>query len=186
MSKLDVTVKNHEDREFDLLDIDDDYSMLGGMNACVRVYGEKDPVSVMGDSSDPQRIKTRTVQEETGFVFRSRVLNPKWLEGLKEHGYRGAIELSKLTEYMIGWDGTSDVIEPWMYQSVAEKFIFDEENRKWIEENNPYALRAMSGRLLEAVQRGMWDPDEATKDRLQSIYLESENDLEEMSDADQK
>ena len=102
MASLDVTVKNHNDREFDLLDIDDDYEVLGGMNATVRAYGGHKPYSVMGDSSDIDRLKLRTLEGETSYVIRSRVLNPKWLEGLKQHGFSGAIELSKLTEYMGG------------------------------------------------------------------------------------
>ena len=61
----------------------------------------------------------------------------------------GSMELSKLTEYMLGWDATSDVIEPWMYESVTEHFLLDEENRKWLEESNPYALREMASRLLK-------------------------------------
>ena len=182
MSKLDVTVKNHEDREFDLLDIDDDYGFLGGMNAAVKTYGGKKPLSIMGDSSDPQRLKTRTLEEECKFVFRSRVFNPKWLEGLKQHGYRGAQELSYLTEYVLGWDATSDIIEPWMYEGIAEHFLFDEETRKWMEECNPHALREMASRLLEAVQRGMWEPSELMKEKLNSIYLETETVLEEAND----
>ena len=181
-AQLDVTVKNHEDREFDLLDIDDDYTMLGGMNSCVRAFGGRKPLSIMGDSSDPQRLKARTVEEESKFVFRSRVLNPKWLEGLKQHGFRGAMELSKLTEYMLGWDATSDIIEPWMYESVTEHFLLDEENRKWLEESNPYALREMASRLLEAIQRGLWEPDEEMKERLRSIYLDAETLLEEVNE----
>ncbi|MDW5562044.1 MAG: cobaltochelatase subunit CobN [Methanomassiliicoccus sp.] len=182
MGALDVTVKNHEDREFDLLDIDDDYTILGGMNATVRVFGGKKPLSVMGDSSDPQRLKTRTLEEESKFVFRSRVLNPKWLEGLKQHGFRGAQELSKLTEYVLGWDATSDIIEPWMYESLTEHFLFDEENRKWIEESNPYALREMASRLLEAIERGLWEASEEIKEKLKQIYLDAESVLEEANE----
>jgi cobaltochelatase CobN len=181
-SQLEVTVKNHEDREFDLLDIDDDYTILGGMNSCVRVFGGRKPLSIMGDSSDPQRLKARTLEEESRFVFRSRILNPKWVEGLKEHGFRGAMELSKLTEYMLGWDATSDIIETWMYESVTERFLLDEETRRWLEEANPYALREMASRLLEAVQRGLWDASEEMKEKLNAIYLDAESLLEEVNE----
>ena len=180
MSSLNVTVKNHNDREFDLLDIDDDYDILGGLNAVVRAYGGQKPFCVMGDSSNPDKLKLRTLEEETAFVMRSRVLNPKWLEGLKEHGFRGAMELSKLTEYMLGWDATSDNIEPWMYQAVTEKFILDEETRKWIEENNPYALKEMIEDLLEVIDRELWDAPEDIIRKLRDLYLESEADMEDM------
>lgn len=181
VGSLNVTVKNHPDREFDLLDIDDDYDSLGGMNAAVRVLAGDNPYSVMGDSSDPEKLKTRTLEEETSYVMRSRVLNPKWLEGLKEHGYKGAMELSKLTEFMLGWSATSDTIEPWMFKSVTEKFILDEETREWINENNPYAMKEMVEDFLEAINRGLWDAPEEMIQQLMEIYLDSEGMLEEIN-----
>ena len=178
MSAQDVTVKNHNDREFDLLDIDDDYEVLGGLNAVVRAYGKHKPATYMGDSSDTDRLKLRSLEEETAYVMRSRVLNPRWFEGLKPHGFRGAMELSKLTEYMLGWDATSDNIEPWMYKAVTEKYVLDDENRKWIEENNPYAMHEMIDDLLEAIDRDLWDAPEEIRERLRDLYLESEGLLE--------
>ncbi|MGB3907517.1 MAG: cobaltochelatase subunit CobN [Methanomethylovorans sp.] len=181
LSQLDVTVKNHISREIDILDNDDDYMYHGGMISCVKAFGNKDPLSMVGDSSDPDRPRSRKVDEEGRFVFRSRVLNPRWLEGLKRHGYRGAQELSILVDYAFGWDATADMMDDWMYQSLAERFLFDEETKQWIEENNPYALRQMAGRLLEAVQRGMWDADQETVQKLTDIYMEGEDMLEGMN-----
>jgi cobaltochelatase CobN len=177
---LNVTVKNHNDREYDLLDIDDDYDSLGGMNAAVRTFGGGKPYSVMGDSSDVDRLKTRTLEEETAYVMRSRVLNPIWFEGLKPHGYKGAMEVSKLTEYILGWSATSDNIEDWMFNAVTEKFIFDEENRQWIEENNPYAMREMIEDMLEAIDRDLWDAPEDVKEKLRELYLDAEGKMEEL------
>ncbi len=173
--RLDATVKNRVSREFDILDVDDDYQILGGMNACVKAYGDKDPVCVIGEASDPKNIKTRLLDEEVRFVFRSRILNPRWIEGLKPHGFRGVQEIMNTIEYTFGWDVTSDAIDDWEYQACAEHFLFDEENRQWIEENNPYALHSMAGRLLEANERGFWDTDDETIQKLQEIYLESED-----------
>lgn len=175
---LDVTVKNHNDREFDMLDIDDDYDSLGGMNAAVRAFGGGKPFTVMGDSSDTDRLKARTLDEETAYVMRSRVLNPKWAEGLRPHGYKGAMELSKLTEYMLGWSATSDCIEPWMFQKVSEAYILDEEWREWLNENNPYALKEMIEDMLEAVDRGLWDAPGDIIDELRELYLEAEGNME--------
>lgn len=176
--RLDATVKNRVSREFDILDVDDDYQILGGMNACVKAYGNKDPLSVIGEASDPKNIKTRLLEEEIRFVFRSRILNPRWIEGLKPHGFRGVQEIMNTIEYTFGWDVTSDAVDDWEYQACAEHFLFDEENRKWIEENNPYALHNMAGRLLEARERGFWDADDETVQKLQEIYLESEDYFE--------
>jgi cobaltochelatase CobN len=178
LGSLDVTVKNHSSRELDILDNDDDYIFHGGMVAAARTYGEGAPMSVVGDGADPQRTGLRTVAEEARFVFRRRVLNPKWLEGLKPHGYRGAREVSALVDYAFGWDATSDVIEPWMYEGMAERFLLDQENRDWLEQNNPEAVRQMSGRLLEAIDRGMWEASPEMRRRLESIYLSQEERLE--------
>lgn len=181
VGNMDVTVKNHNDREYDLLDIDDDYQYLGGLNAAVRSYTGKKPFSVMGDSSDVDRLKTRTLEEETAYVVRSRVLNPKWFEGLKRHGYKGAMELSKLTEYMLGWDATSGNMEDWMYQMVTEKYIMDRENRDWVNEVNPYAMKEMIEDMLEVIDRELWDAPEDIIERLRELYLESEGYLEEIN-----
>ena len=179
---IDVTVKNHESRELDAFDNDDDYIFLGGLNAAVESCSGKQPVSMIGDSSDPERPKARTLQEEGKFIFRSRVLNPKWVEGLKRHGYRGVQEISNLVEFSFGWDSTSDVMEDWMYQSMAEKFLFDGDNKQWIENNNPDALRKITSRLLEAIERGLWNADNETAERLRSLFLGSEEILERAGD----
>ena len=181
-SNVGVTVKNMPDREIDLLDIDDVYGYLGGLNAFVKAYGDPEALSFMGDGSDPDRVKIRDTKEEMRFVFRSKILNPKFLNGLKEHGYRGVSELAKLTEYMLGWDATSDAIDDWMYEQVSEKFLFDEETRKWMEEENPYAAMDMLNRLQEAIARGLWDPKETTLEKLEAMYLDIEERLEMLTD----
>jgi len=182
LSTVDVTVKNHESRELDAFDNDDDYIFLGGMNAAVESCSGKQPMSMIGDSSDPDRPAARTLQEEGKFIFRSRVLNPKWIDGLKRHGYRGVQELSNLVEFSFGWDSTSDAMEDWMYQAMADKFLFDGSNREWIENNNPDALRQITSRMLEAIERGMWNADNETAERLRSLFLGSENILEQAND----
>ena len=177
---IDVTVKNHESRELDILDNDDDFVFLGGMNAAVEAIRGEKPVSMIGDSSDPDAVGVRTLQEETSFVFRSRVLNPKWVSGLKRHGYRGVQELSNLVDYTLGWDSTSGSIEDWMYESISERFLFDGDNRKWIEDSNPDALLNMSSRLLEAAERGLWNANPETLDRIRSIFTDAETAVEHL------
>ena len=181
-SRVGVTVKNMPDREIDLFDMDDVYGYLGGLNAFVRTYGKKDAVSYMGDGSDPNRTKVRSTSEESKFVFHSKLLNPKYVEGMMQHGYRGATELANTTEYVFGWDATSDIIEKWMYDDLTEKFVLDEKVREWMMEVNPHALKSILDRLYEAIDRGMWDADDDMKDKLKDIYLELEDRLEEVTD----
>ena len=181
-SKVAVTVKNMPDREIDLLDIDDVYGYLGGLNSFVRAYGRGDAISYMGDGSDPDRVKVRDTKEELALVYRSKVLNPRFVEGLKRHGYRGVSEIANLTEYTFGWDATSDVVDDWMYQKLTERYLFDDDTRVWMEDENPHAMMDIMDRLFEAIDRGMWNADSETVDRLKAIYLELEERVEEVND----
>ncbi len=182
LGRMDVTVKNHNTRAVDMLDMDDDFDNLGGFNAAVQAIRGKAPMSFMGDSSDMQNLKLRTAAEECRYVFRSKIDNPKWLEGLKKHGFAGAKELSKLFDYTMGWSATSNIIEKWMYDDLANRFVLDEETSEWIKDENPYAMMAMLARLQEAVERGLWDADPDMLEKLKDKYLEFEERIEEITD----
>lgn len=181
--KVSVTIKNMPDREHDILAMDEVFEYMGGLNAFCRAYGDPEAMFLIGDDSDPDNSKLRSADEECRFIFRSKVLNPKWLEGIKAHGYRGAQELSKLAEYMIGWDGTSGSIDDWMYERFSESFILNDETRKWLEEKNPYALIEMLNRMHEAIERGLWDADDDMKNKLMEAYIEAEGIVEEKNDS---
>jgi cobaltochelatase CobN len=183
-SSVEVTVKNMPDREIDLLDCDDVYEYLGGMNAFVRAYGKhKDTFSTyMGDDSDPKKSKLRSTQQELRYVFRSKVLNPKFINGLKEHGYRGAGDMASITEYTMAWDATSDVGEDWMYEGLADKFLFDKDTKEWMMDCNPYAMMSIISRLEEAISRGLWDATDEYKEKLEALSLELEDKIEDITD----
>lgn len=178
-----ATIKNMPDREIDLLDVDDVYAYLGGMNAFMKAYGkEKQPLSFIGDGSNPDKVKIRDAAEECKFVFRSKALNPKFIEGLKEHGYAGAGTLSSLTEYVFGWDATSDIVEDWMYTQLTEKYVMDKDTRDWMMDVNPHALMDIINRLQEAIQRGMWDASPEMRNKLKDMFLLTEERIEEVTD----
>ena len=181
LENLNVAVKNQTNREIDMIDIDDGYVFLGGINAVVRASGKEKPMNFVADTSDPDRIKTRSLEGEISYILRSRLLNPKWIDGLKEHGFVGANLVSDNISYMYGWDATSDVIEKWMYDSVTDHFLINDENREWIKENNPYAFRDILGTLLEAIERDMWEAYPETEKLLKEMYLEAEGILEEIA-----
>ena len=181
-SKVGVTVKNMPDREIDLLDCDDVYEYLGGMNSFVRAYGRKDAVTYMGDGSDPKKSKLRDTKEELRYTFRSKVLNPKFISGLKEHGYRGASEMANLTEFTMAWGATSDVAEDWMYDGLADKFLLDEDTKEWMLDVNPYAMMNILNRLEEAIERGLWDASDEYREKLKDLFLEVEERIEELTD----
>ena len=181
-SKVGVTVKNMPDREIDLLDMDDVYGYLGGMNSFVRAYGNPDAISVMGDGSDPNKVKLRDTKDELQFVYRSKILNPKFIDGLKQHGYRGVAEIANLTEYTFGWDATSDIVDDWVYEKLTDTYLFDDDTREWMKDENPHAMMDMLNRLMEAYDRGMWDARPETIEKLKDIYLDLEERIEEVND----
>jgi cobaltochelatase CobN len=178
LAGIEATVKNEDTREMDMFDSDDFYSYHGGMIAAVRAIRGVAPQSFSGDSSDPARVKVRTLAEETRHIFRSRVLNPKWIESMKRHGYKGAGDLSHLVEIAFGWDATTEVLEDWLYEALARKYALDPEMQRWFKEVNPWALENIVAHLLEAVERGMWKADRETAEALKQVYLDVEAELE--------
>ena len=179
MSTVAVTIKNECTVEYDMLDSDDFYASHGGLVASVRANSGKAPLSITGHTDDPDRPATRDIARETARIVRSRVLNPKWLAGLQRHGFKGAQDIARTVDSLFGWDATAEVAEDWMYQSIAEKFLFDEKTRQWMEQVNLWSVHSVSERLLEAHQRGMWQTDEETLRRLRSIYMQAEGTCEE-------
>ena len=179
LSRLDLTVKNQDTREYDMLDSDDFYSYHGGMIAAVKAFKGEMPQSYAGDSSDPDRVKIRSTAEETKHVFRARILNPKWIESMKRHGYKGAGDLSRTVDVAFGWDATAEVMEDWMYEELAKKYALDKDMQEWLKEVNPYALQNIAERLLEAIERDMWQATEEMKEQLRQVYLDIEGVLEE-------
>ena len=147
LRRTEVAVKNVDNREHDLFDSDDYFQYHGGMISAIRALTGRDPKGYIGDSADPSRVKTRDLAEEARRVFRSRVANPKWIEAMQRHGYKGAFELSATVDYIFGYDATANVVEDWMYRDVTRKYVLDEEVRDFMQESNPWALRAISERL---------------------------------------
>ncbi len=180
LRRTEVAVKNIDNREHDLFDSDDYFQYHGGMIAAVRALTGRDPKAYIGDSADPSRPKTRDLSEEARRVFRSRVANPKWIGAMQKHGYKGAFELSATVDYLFGYDATANVVEDWMYKDVTRKYVLDETVREFMQQSNPWALRAISERLLEAADRGMWsEPEPEDLEGLKQVYLEAEGMLED-------
>ncbi|MEU7818319.1 cobaltochelatase subunit CobN [Pseudonocardia sp. NPDC049154] len=177
--RIAVAAKNTDTREHDIADSDDYYQYHGGMVATVRALTGEAPEAYVGDSTRPDSVRTRTLHEETARVFRARVVNPRWIEAMRRHGYKGAFEMAATVDYLFGWDATTGVVADWQYEKLTESYVLDPDNRKFLSESNPWALHGMAERLLEAVERGLWEaPEQATLDALRQAYLETEGDLE--------
>jgi cobaltochelatase CobN len=178
--RMAVAAKNVDTREHDIADSDDYFQYHGGMVAMVRALRGTDPAAYIGDSHVPSAVKTRTLAEETKRVFRARVVNPRWIEAMRRHGYKGAFELAATVDYLFGYDATAGVVDDWMYEQLTAAYVGDPVVRDFLEKSNPWALRGITERLLEAAERGLWaEPDPATLDRLRQAYLAVEGDLED-------
>ncbi len=177
--RIAVAAKNIDTREHDIADSDDYFQYHGGMVAMVRSLTGRNPAAYIGDSAVPDTPKTRTLAEETRRVFRSRVVNPRWIAAMRRHGYKGAFELAATVDYLFGYDATAGVVPDWMYEQLAASYVFDSETRSFMQRSNPWALRGITERLLEAASRGLWEsPDAKTLDHLRQVYLDMEGDLE--------
>ena len=177
--RIAVAAKNIDTREHDIADSDDYYQYHGGMIATVRALTGAAPAAYVGDSTRPENVKTRSLIEETARVFRSRVVNPRWMAAMRRHGYKGAFEMAATVDYLFGWDATAGTVSDWMYGSLTENYVLDPENRAFLRDANPWALHGMAERLLEAVDRGLWaEPDPAMVEQLREAFLEAEGDAE--------
>ncbi|MFF1376059.1 cobaltochelatase subunit CobN [Streptomyces sp. NPDC058308] len=178
--RIAVAAKNTDTREHDIADSDDYFQYHGGMVATVRALRGTAPQAYIGDSTRPETVRTRTLVEETSRVFRARVVNPKWIEAMRRHGYKGAFELAATVDYLFGYDATTGVVADWMYDKLTETYVLDPTNRQFLQEANPWALHGIAERLLEAESRGMWaKPDPAVLEALRQAYLETEGNLED-------
>ncbi|MDB6015263.1 MAG: cobalamin biosynthesis protein [Gammaproteobacteria bacterium] len=179
LTAVEVALHNQDNREHDIFDSDDYLQFHGGMIATIRSLTGRKPRHYFGDTQNPDRAVVRDLKEEALRVFRSRVVNPKWLESIRRHGYKGGLECTATVDYLFGFDATAQIMEDWMYEEVAQQYALDPVMREFLEESNPWALNAIAERLLEAAQRKMWQaPKPETLDSLKEAYLESETALE--------
>jgi cobaltochelatase CobN len=172
LSQLEVVVHNQDNREHDLLDSDDYYQFQGGMTNAITTFAGSEPVVYHNDHSNPSQPKVRTLKEELTRVIRSRVLNPKWINAMQEHGYKGAFEIAASIDYLFAYDATTNLIDDYQYESVADSLVFEENVQQFMQQNNPKALEEMTERLLEATQRGLWQEPGDYASKLQNLLLE--------------
>lgn len=158
LGQVEAIVQNQDNREHDLLDSDDYYQFEGGAAATVQhLQGRARPV-YHNDHSRPERPVIRTLDEEIARVVRSRVVNPKWIAGVKRHGYKGAFEIAATVDYLFAFAATTGAVRGHHFDAVEAAFLGDEDTRAFIEAHNPDALREMGERLQEAIDRGLWQP----------------------------
>ena len=156
LSGVQAILHNQDNREHDLLDSDDYYQFEGGMAVAVRALtGEKAKV-YHNDHSRPESPKIRSLEDEIGRVVRARVVNPKWIQGVMRHGYKGAFEMAATVDYLFAFAATARAVSDHHFDAVFEAYLLDEEVRQFLQTANPDALGDIADRLLEAQNRGLW------------------------------
>ncbi|MEB0076192.1 cobaltochelatase subunit CobN [Pseudomonas sp. CCI3.2] len=174
LGQVQAVLQNQDNREHDLLDSNDYYQFQGGMLAAVESLSGQPAASYHGDHSQPDLPKIRTLKEELNRVVRSRAANPKWIEGVKRHGYKGAFEMAATVDFLFAFDATTQLIDDHQYALLADAYLLDPSTRDFIQQHNPDALRDMTERMLEAQQRGLWQAPGDYRQALENLLLDIE------------
>jgi cobaltochelatase CobN len=178
LSAIELVLQNQDNREHDLLDSDDYYQFQGGMAVTIRHLCGRQPRIYFGDHSNPQNPQIRSLEQEISRVVRSRVTNPKWINGVKRHGYKGAFEMAATVDYLFAYDATARVVRDDQYAQVADAYVRDHDTRGFLQRQNPHALHDICERLLEAMQRGLWQEPGDYRAALEQHLLDCEATLE--------
>ncbi len=179
LKSVDLTFNKSVSDEYDLFGCCCYFSTQGGMSLTAKHISGKEIKNYYGDTRDPSRVRVDNLADEIRRITRTKLLNPKWIEGMKRHGYKGASDISKRIGRVYGWEATTNEVDDWVFDDIARTYVLDKEMRKFFEENNPWALEEIGRRLLEAHQRGLWNADPEVLEGLKNAYLEIESWLEE-------
>lgn len=179
LKTVELTFSKTVTDEYDLLGCCCYFGTHGGLINAAKVVSGREVKTYYGDTREQGEIRVRDLADEIRRVVRTKLLNPKWIDGMKEHGYKGAGEIGKRVGRVYGWEATSREVDGWIFDEISRTFLMNEENRRFFEENNPYALEETARRLIEASERGLWDPAPDVRQALKEIYIEIEGWIEE-------
>lgn len=179
LKNVDAINRNHVSDEHDITGCCCYFSYHGGFKTAVDALTGKNVDIIQTDTRDISDTKVVDMKDEIERVARAKLLNERWIEEMKKHGYRGANEFSRKILHLYGWEATTKLVEDWVFDEIARKYVLDEEMRRWFEENNLYALEEIARRLIEAYERGLWRTDEELIERLKEVYSQIEGILEE-------
>lgn len=177
LSRVEATYQNLDSFEVGITDVDHYFEYLGGISKAVETRTKSRPAIYLGDSLSPQT-KIRSLEETVRLETRAKTLNPKWYEGMLKHGFRGVAEIENHIANTFGWSATADAVEPWIYTEISKTFVLDPIMFNRLLELNPHSARSLTNRLLEAHNRGYWNPDEEVLEKLRDIVAEAEGQVE--------
>ncbi|MGH7031433.1 MAG: cobaltochelatase subunit CobN, partial [Stellaceae bacterium] len=158
LAAADAVLHNQDNREHDLLDSADYWQFEGGLALVVRQLSGRAPAVYHNDHSRPEIPRVRSLREEIGRVIRGRAANPRWIEGVMRHGYKGAAEIAATVDYLFAFAATARVVDDAHFEALYDAYLADDAVRSFMADNNPAALADVSRRFLEAIDRGLWRP----------------------------
>ena len=168
LSRVEATYQNLDSFEVGITDVDHYFEYLGGISRAVEMRTKSRPAIYLCDSLSPQT-KIRSLEETVRLESRSKTLNPKWYEGMLKHGFRGVAEIENHVANTFGWSATANAVDPWIYTEISKTFLLDAAMFKRLQELNPHSVRSLTNRLLEAHDRGYWNPDEEVLEKVRGI-----------------
>src|SRR3989441_6278892 len=173
LSRVEVTYQNIDSFEVGITDVDHYFEYLGGISKAVETRSKSRPSIYLSDSLSPQT-KIRSLEETVRLETRTKTLNPKWYEGMLKHGFRGVAEIENHVANTFGWSATADAVDPWIYTEISNTFLLDDEMFNRLLALNPHSVNSLTKRLLEAHNRGYWNPNEEILERLREISSDLE------------
>jgi magnesium chelatase subunit H len=168
LARVEATYQNIDSFEIGITDVDHYFEYLGGISRAVETHSQSRPAIYLSDSLSPQT-RIRSLEETVRLETRTKTLNPKWYEGMLQHGFRGVAEIENHVTNTFGWSATADAVDPWIYTEISNTFLLDEEMFERLRQLNPYSLESLAKRLLEAHERGYWNPDEEVLEKLRAV-----------------
>ena len=179
-----MTYQNLDSVELGVTTVDNYFDTLGGITQAVKVAkGGATPPVYIGDQTKGDGA-VRSLKEQVALETRTRMLNPKWYEGMLEHGYEGVRQIEVHVTNTMGWSATTGQVQPWIYEELSQTFMLDPLMRDRLAKLNPTASARVANRLLEASDRKFWTPNaemlaalrkagEELEDRLEGVFIES-------------
>src|SRR2546426_5893267 len=177
LARVEATYQNIDTFEIGITDVDHYFEYLGGISKAVEKRARTRPSIYLSDSLT-RDAKIRSLEETVQLETRAKTLNPKWYEGMLQHGFRGVAEIENHISNTFGWSATADAVDDWVYTEVAKTFLLDDDMLQRLRTLNPHSAHSLVNRLLEAHGRGYWDANPELLKQLREIVSALEDQLE--------
>jgi len=178
LARVDLVSQVRDTHDREIVDLDHYFEYFGGLSNAVRTARGERPEMLISDTTG-EAIQTEDVRDAVTRGVRTRLLNPKWIDGMLKHDFHGAQQVAERLENVLGLAATTHSVDNWIWSSIADRYIFDDEVRERLLENNRFAAVEIAERLFEAEKRGYWDASEEEMEKLRDAYLQMEGDIEE-------